>query len=402
VKFAYFGIPHPGGTWTVFTALRSGLKSHGVEVRWLGLGPSARQAYDHPRWTAERADGVVIAPSAREEVDQGKLLVEYLEHSGEFDGVFVNVLANRVQTNAMRYLSLQIRRVMIVHNITPGTYAAAASIRQHVHAAVGVSPRVRSDLVTRFGFDSTRTLAIPNGIDLSSFANVRQLKPVHAPLRLLSLGRLIDIDKGVFWLARILQHLQDIPVQLTIAGDGPDRAELQRRCAPFAGRVRFLGRLAPAQVPAVFADHDVFLFPSRFEGLGLSLVEAMAAGCVPVATHIKGVTDFVIEHGKSGFLFPMGNTRQAADAVRLLAAEPERLCSMAAAARSHNQERFSVPTMAADYARLLDSLRTDPPTISAPLQMGDWHYPKGLRAGLRSQLPTGVKNMLRGFRERLA
>lgn len=402
MRLAYFGVPHTGGTWTVYTALRAGLEAHGIEVRWLGVGPSAQSAYDNPRWAPERADGVVFAPEATDEAAQGKALVEYLEHSGEFDGVFVNVLASRVQTNAMRYLDPGIRRVMIVHNITPGTYSAARAIRDHVHATVGVSPRIREDLVGRLGFDAAQTLAIPNAVDLGAFAHERAPKPADAPLRLLSLGRLIDTDKGVFWLPKILQHLHDIPVQLTIVGDGPDRAELERRCACLGDRVRFAGRIPPGQVPGVLAAHDLFLFPSRFEGLGLSLVEAMAAGCVPVATHIKGVTDFVVEHGETGFLFPMGNTRDAAAAVRLLASQPERLRAMSAAARSQNGTRFSIPTMAAHYADLLESVMTRPPDIAKPLPVTEWKYPRGLRAGLRSYLPTGVKNVLRQMRERFA
>lgn len=402
IKFAYFGFPHIGGTWTVFTSLRSGLRVHGIEVRWLGVGPEAQAAYDNSHWVHERADGVVIEPQATDEAAQGKALVEYLDHSGEFDGVFVNVLASRVQTNAIRYLNPRIKCIMIVHNITPGTYAAARVIRNHVHAAVGVSPRIRKDLVHQLGFDAMRTVAISNAVDFTAFANEKVPKPEGAPLRLLSLGRLSDTDKGVFWLPQILHHLKDIPVQLTIVGDGPDRVELESRCLPFGNRVRFVGRVSPAEVPAVLAEHDVFLFPSRFEGLGLSLVEAMAAGCVPVATQIKDVTDFVVKHGKTGFLFPMGNTREAAAAVRQLADKPGRLSEMSAAARSQNPERFSIPIMAEQYVSLLGAVMKQSPAVSRKLSVIDWAYPSGLRAGLRSHLPDGLKNMLRLMRERIA
>jgi len=72
-----------------------------------------------------------------------------------------------------------------------------------------------------------------------------------APLRLISLGRLIDIDKGVFWLPKILGQLHDPPVKLTIAGDGPDRAELER-CYALLGDQVFFGSHTPcACTPAV-------------------------------------------------------------------------------------------------------------------------------------------------------
>jgi len=98
----------------------------------------------------------------------------------------------------------------------------------------------------------------------------------------------------------------------------------------------------------------------------------------------------------------MGDIREAAAAIRLLAGQPARLRNMAAAARSHNRKHFSIPTMAAHYTYLLESMMTRAPDISAPLPVSDWKYPKGLRAGLRSYLPQGVQNLLREMRERFA
>lgn len=401
MKFAYFGIPHIGGTYTVYHSLRVGLAPHGISVTWLGLGPQAQLAYDDPCWVHEREHGVVLAGETDDDRLQAETLIRYLE-SSDFSGVFVNVLAGRVETNAMRYLDPAIKRVMIVHNITLGTYAAARAVRDYVHATVGVSPRIKNDLITHHGFQEACTHAIPNAIDLQAFAVSRTERQNDTLLRVLFLGRIIDTDKGVFGLPRIMDRLRDCPVHLTIAGDGPDRAELERRCAPLGDRVRFLGRIPPDRVPEVLAAHDVFLFPSRFEGLPLSLVEAMASGCVPVASRIKGVTDFVVTDGADGLLFDLGDARAAARHIRQLAEDRALLARLAGAARQNVAGRFELDALARDYADVVHKVLDAPRPIRAPLPIDAWSYPAGLRPGLRTYLPNGVKKWLRVWRERFA
>lgn len=401
MKLAYFGIPHMGGTYTVYKSLADGLLPHGIDVHWVGVGPSAQAAFDDPKWSAERDRGVALATQTDDEQQQAAALREHLE-AHQYDGVFVNVLAGRVPTNVVRYLDARILRILIVHNITPGTYAAARAVRDHVHATIGVSPRIQADLVRAYGFDAQRTWAIPNAIDLLAFQSAQHSTAPGSPLRLLFLGRVVNADKGVFWLPKIMDRLPPASCTLSIVGDGPDGSALKQRCAHLGERVRFLGRVAPAEVPAVLANHDVFLFPSRFEGLGLSLVEAMAAGCVPVASRIRQVTDFVVNDGENGLLFPVGDVAGAAAAIQRLAEDRGLLARLSAAARQNAAHRFDLPGMARAYAAVLNPIAANPPLIAPAKAMADWSYPRGLKPGLRTYLPNGLKNLLRVWRERLA
>ena len=356
---AFFGMPHLGGTYSVFRNLRPGLGARAIELRWVGTGPS--KALLHNPWPSEMAWGTVVSPQEADEQRQASALVEHLEHGG-YDAVFVNVLADRVQTNAVRYLDPRVLRVMVVHNITPGTYAAAAAVRDYVHATVCVSPRIRDDLVAGYGFAPERVHVILNAIDIQAVSR-RPRPPVtaQAPLRLLSLGRVEDISKGVLWLPGILERLSGLPVVLTVGGDGPDLEALRKRCAPFGRQVRFLGAVAAEQVPAIMAEHDVLVFPSRFEGFGLTLAEAMAAGCVPVASAIRGVTDVLIDHGRTGFLFPVGDLDRAAREIHRIAREPGLLERLSTAAKAEAESRFDSDRAAGAYAELLQALRRDPP-----------------------------------------
>jgi glycosyltransferase involved in cell wall biosynthesis len=379
MKWACFVAPHIGGTYTVYASLRQGFLGHGVELRWLGLGEAA---------------GVVLS----DEAQLGRAMVEHILARG-YDGVLVNVLASRVQTNAIRHLPRHVRRIMIVHNITPATYAAAAAMRDWVDATVGVSRRIRDDLVGRLGFPANRTRWIDNAIDLVEYAGLERAS--ERPLRLLSLGRIEDAAKGVLWLPGIMAGVAGQDARLTVAGDGPDLARLRERCAHLGERVRFLGRVAPAEVPRVMARHDVLLLPSRYEGFGQTLVEAMAAGCVPVASRIRGVTDVTIEDGESGLLFPVGDVGAAAAAIARLAGDRALLAWLAANARARaalfNRERQTEA-----YAALIREVMSRPPTTPEPLPFSHWAYPRGLRPGLRTYLPEPVKNLLRTWKERLA
>lgn len=397
----FFGLPHLGGTYSVFRSLRPGLAARGIALRWIGTGSAASRALLHTPWPSEMSHGTVVAPQESEERSQAAALIDHIEQDG-YDAVFVNVLADRVQTNAVRYLDRRVLRIMVVHNITPATYAAAAAIRDWVHATVCVSPRIRDDLVARHGFAPERTHVILNAIATPD-APRRARSPItaQAPLRLLSLGRVEDASKGVLWLPHILQRLDGLPCELTVGGDGPDLEALRRNCACFGGQVRFLGAVPAERVPILMAEHDVLVFPSRFEGFGLTLAEAMAAGCVPVASAIRGVTDAVVDHGRTGLLFPVGAPDQAALAILSLIMEPGLLERLSTAARLEATRRFGAGQAADAYADLLQEVRRRPPPIAEPLPLSRWGYPAGLTdGGLRRFVPRRIKNLLRMLRER--
>lgn len=397
MRLAYFVKPHLGGTYTLFRQLRDGLHPHGIDVEWMGLTSDGVA----PLLSDMSHSGFLVhTESCDSERDQARVMMTALrEHA--FDGVFVNVLADKVQMNLVRYLPSDMLRMMIVHNITPGTYAAARSLRDHVHATVGVSERCRRDLVARHGFDAARTHAIPNAIEAGPHAPAARGGAAERPLRLIYLGRVEDSSKGVFWLADIMRTVT-APVTLTVAGAGPDVERLAKMLRPFGERVRLLGPIPPDKVNAVFAAHDVLVMPSRFEGFGLTILEAMAAGCIPLVSQISGVTDTIVENGISGLLFPVGDWRRAAREIDWMARDPDMVGALSANARERVLEDFGLPRMASAYARLVRTLERERPAVAPPLALRDWSLPAGMGPGMRRYVPAPVKNWLRVARERFS
>jgi glycosyltransferase involved in cell wall biosynthesis len=167
---------------------------------------------------------------------------------------------------------------------------------------------------------------------------------------LLYVGRL-STEKQIDHLKPVLEQLPG--VRLAIVGDGPARADLQAR---FAGTTTtFMGYMKGEALSQAYASADVFVFPSALETFGLVVVEAMAAGLPVVASRVGGVAD-VVDEGRTGYTFEVGDIRALVDGVRQVTADRARMTFMGQTARSF-AETQSWPAMMDEvvdlYAQLI-------------------------------------------------
>ena len=147
---------------------------------------------------------------------------------------------------------------------------------------------------------------LPYGIDFPA-AVPRAARAPDAPLRLIYLGRIIEEQKRVSRLAQLAKILQarGTPVEFSIVGEGPQREALRAelRDCPF---VRFVEPVTYDQVPRLLQDYDMFVLLSDFEGLPLSLLEAMGAGVVPVVSDLPSGLAEVVDESR-GRRAPVGD-----------------------------------------------------------------------------------------------
>jgi glycosyltransferase involved in cell wall biosynthesis len=152
--------------------------------------------------------------------------------------------------------------------------------------------------------------------------------------------------------ARLLRTMPD--VHLVIAGEGPTRAEIQRRARELSldGRVHFLGHRD--DVDAILRSLDVAALSSDFEGSPLFVLECMANGTPIVATAVGGIPQMVLD-GETGVLVPPRDPEALAGAIEHLLVDPELRAVLAAAAANRLSE-FGIDAVARRFADLYETL----------------------------------------------
>lgn len=174
---------------------------------------------------------------------------------------------------------------------------------------------------------------VPYGIELGPEPTAK-LRAKADPLRLVYAGRIAEVQKRCFDFEPLCAALRErsVSFELDLVGDGDDRAELERRLAPYGDRVRFLGQVDAHAMPAIFDAHDVFVQISEFEGTSNSLLEAMARGLVPAITRTASGVDGVVEGGTSAIVVETGAMQRLAEELASLAKDPARVQRMRHAA----------------------------------------------------------------------
>lgn len=160
-------------------------------------------------------------------------------------------------------------------------------IYQPYDQIICISNGVKDSLLSWMPQLSERAETCYNGLDLSVQDRPRLLG--KSGVRLVTLGRLVE-KKGIDIALRALTYLP-VEYSLTIIGDGEQKAPLQMlaRHLQLEGRVRFAGYVEDPH--SLLSESDIFLMPSRFEGFGLALVEAMAVGLPSVVSDLPGIKE---------------------------------------------------------------------------------------------------------------
>lgn len=152
-------------------------------------------------------------------------------------------------------------------------------------------------------------------------------------------------------LAAALPKLSGENWRLLVAGDGPQRAEIEAMLEAAApGRVTLLGALPADRLAETYALADILVWPAVDEAFGIALLEAQAAGLPVVAGKARGVPD-IVGSGVTGLLPPAGDPGAFAKAVQRLLDDPELRGRMGAAAARRVRAKFDLPTASA----MLDS-----------------------------------------------
>ncbi|HHS13946.1 MAG TPA: glycosyltransferase family 1 protein [bacterium] len=196
---------------------------------------------------------------------------------------------------------------------------------------------------------------IPPGTDREFRGELtRGSTPKSDQCRLLYVG-MLHRRKGIDALLRAM-CLLPAAISLTAAGQGHRRYEkwLRRKVKRWSieDRIRFKGHLNSQELDRLYRQADVFVLPSRHEGFGISLVEAMRAGLPVVASRICTLSELTDE-GRSALLVPPGDVRRLADAICRLCADDDLRIRMGEAGRKRAQATLTWKQVESEFEAMI-------------------------------------------------
>jgi len=216
--------------------------------------------------------------------------------------------------------------------------------RRFVDRAIAVSKAIGAALTTDWGYRERRVRVIPNGVDLVRFAGpdaaararVRARLGVAPGAMLVGATGRLEEQKGFAHLVRAAGRLapRHPALRVAIAGSGSLAGALadEARAAGAGGALILPGRIDA--VPEFLAALDLFVLPSLWEGMPLSLLEAMAQAVPVIASDTPGAAEILSADSSAGILVPRGDDAALAAAIERCAGDPQLARGLGAAGRA--------------------------------------------------------------------
>ena len=206
-----------------------------------------------------------------------------------------------------------------LHNLMPSTRISCFC----AHRVMAISNTVGRELIETVGFgDKIDTVYVP--VDYHRFANTakgnirKELGLDQSHIIITSVGHAVPVKGWDVAIKAFVQVHQKTPnVRLVLVGDRTSSQYYDQLAAlikqhKMEENIRFTGKRD--DIPDILKASDLFILPSRSEGMPAALIEAMAAGLPCVAARVGGIPE-VITHGKDGLLFQRENSRELAEAL---------------------------------------------------------------------------------------
>jgi glycosyltransferase involved in cell wall biosynthesis len=239
------------------------------------------------------------------------------------------------------------RREIVTGDKSPAQLACQRLAYKAAHLVVANSAAAREQL-ERERVPAGKLRVIPNGLDLRRYAP----PPAREAIRRVVMVANLRAEKGHDTLLAAIPAIaaRHPDATFTFAGAGPRRDALETlaRALSVDRRVRFAGECR--DVPALLAESDLFVLPSRSEAFPNAVIEAMAAGLPVVASDVGGIPE-VVRDGVTGRLVTPDDPRALADAVIGLMDDPAGAAGLGAAARA-GVERYSIDRMVDAFEEL--------------------------------------------------
>ena len=225
---------------------------------------------------------------------------------------------------------------------------------------VAVGSALRDEIRRLYHVPENKVKVISNGVDAPDVLDKEEAKQKIGQHNFLYVyaGRIVDIKRiGDFVKAlQILRQSGFEDFSALILGSGPAKPMLARLASRLGlmSNLRFIDYVGGSLFFNFLEAADVFVLPSCYEGFPISVLEAMAYGCVPIVADIPPLRE-IVRAGQNGITFPVGNVQSLSDALLLIAKDEHLRASMSNAARKE-VSRLSWSSVADEYVRIYGDL----------------------------------------------
>lgn len=235
------------------------------------------------------------------------------------------------------------------HTDTPSYYAWLSYYEPIISAFVAVSEEIAQHLAQWIPHRQEDIVVKPYAVDAAPTLNRRWSDTTATgPIRLLYAGRLQERQKRIFDLVQLAQILaaKKVDFMMQIVGEGSAKpalvAKIKALAGPLRKRICVTDRVPPEKMAALWQSADICVLVSAYEGTSVSMLEAMANGCVPVVTKVSG-TASVIEEGVNGYTAAVGDLETMAEQIGELARSRGKVAELGARAHATVVQRYAYP-----------------------------------------------------------
>ena len=275
-------------------------------------------------------------------------LARLLQSLRSFQPTAVISTLGAVSFETLRYVPPGVFRVGLAQSDDPNVYQMIRPYATHMDMMAVVSREMKQKTEALGEFAKVPVAYLPYGVPVPT-DNEMPARDFNQPLRIIYVGRVAREQKRVHLFPEIFSRLKSsgMPFHWTIAGDGPEMAWLKDALKDTNPNqtVSFAGLIPYGAITGALLAHDVFLLASDYEGLPISLLEAMSCGLVPVVSDLpSGIPEVVNE--TTGFRIALNNVASYAEAIVRLHQNRQDLSRLSRNARDKVVREFSVAAMA--------------------------------------------------------
>lgn len=289
--------------------------------------------------------------------DSWKEITTYLESNAPC--VFFpncDYIASAISPN----LSNEVGICGVLHSDDMEHYEHGYRLGLYWNKIVSVSKLVHDNMLKYNPSFATKSHVVKNGIEIKSDGYPKK----NDIFTICYTGRVVQYQKRILDFIPIVEHLEKLETEykLIIIGDGPDFFDLESGLMPYieAAKVEMLGRQDMDVVHKILSESHAFLLTSEFEGMPMSVLEALSWYCVPVVTDIKSGIGNILTHEQNSLISPIGDCEDIASNIDKLSKDKALIDELGRNAfETLEQEKLRITDMGKAYETLLNEIFDD-------------------------------------------